>query len=94
MAHNTLITRRFFGERIVRPVLTSLARLWSTIEVWHTHLRNRQGVESLLKMDDAILRDIGVTRDDVRWASRLPFNVSAGAALAQVTGRRCNRQRD
>jgi hypothetical protein len=38
--------------------------------------------------DDYLLRDIGVTRQDVRWASRLPLTVNAALALEERAFRR------
>ncbi len=49
-------------------------------------LRNwkaRRRVTALEEYDDHILRDIGVTREDVRWASNLPLTVNAALALEQ-----------
>ena len=40
-------------------------------------------VTRLDSFDDYILRDIGVTRGDVRWASGLPLSVNAAVALEE-----------
>jgi uncharacterized protein YjiS (DUF1127 family) len=42
---------------------------------------DREAFEHLLDLDDAILDDIGVTRDDVIRANRLPLSVNASAEL-------------
>lgn len=34
-----------------------------------------------LRLDDKILDDIGVTREEVEWAARLPLEVNASSAL-------------
>jgi uncharacterized protein YjiS (DUF1127 family) len=46
---------------------------------WHA----RRAVARLDTFDDYLLRDIGVTRGDVRWASGLPLSVNAALELEQ-----------
>ena len=53
-----------------------LARL---IENWRT----RREVARLGEYDDFLLRDIGVTRADVRWAAGLPLTANAALALEE-----------
>lgn len=43
--------------------------------------RSRRAMRHLLTLDDAALRDIGVHRGDVAWASRLPNSADATAEL-------------
>ncbi len=43
----------------------------------------RRRVTKLGDYDDHILRDIGVTRSDVQWASGLPLTVNAALALEE-----------
>ncbi len=43
--------------------------------------RQRAAFRKLLAADDRILKDIGVTRGDVHWASQLPLQVNAGEEL-------------
>lgn len=45
----------------------------------------RAAFRRLLSVDDRILKDVGVTRGDVYWASELPINVNAGEALRRVS---------
>ena len=47
-------------------------------------LKNRRKLRRLRDLDRRILRDIGVTADDVEWALRLPWNHRAGAELQYV----------
>lgn len=42
---------------------------------------NRQAFSHLLSLDDHILDDIGITRNDILDASRLPVNVNASLEL-------------
>ena len=54
-------------------------------------LRNwkaRRNVQKLEDYDDFTLRDIGITRDEIRWASALPLSVNAALALEEKAFRR------
>lgn len=42
---------------------------------------DRMAFDTLTRLDDRQLRDIGLTRDDVDWASRLPLSQDAAEAL-------------
>lgn len=49
-------------------------------------LRDRRDAFShLLKLDDSLLEDIGVTRMDVQRAARLPLSIDAAQALYDET---------
>ncbi|MFG6080052.1 DUF1127 domain-containing protein [Paracoccus litorisediminis] len=53
--------------------------------VFEEHRRNkirRYAFLNLLRLDDEILEDIGVTRAEVEDAARLPLHVNASQALA------------
>lgn len=50
--------------------------------------RARRAVTRLEDFDDYMLRDIGVTRDDVNWAAGLPLTVNAALALEERSLRR------
>ena len=45
--------------------------------------RARRSVSRLDQFDDYLLRDIGVTRSEVRWAAGLPLSVNAALALEE-----------
>ena len=54
-------------------------------------LRNwiaRRRVKSLQDREDRILDDIGVTREEITWASNLPLSENAAHALEQASYRR------
>jgi len=38
-------------------------------------------IARLAQLDDAVLRDAGITRRDIEWASKLPITVNAEKAL-------------
>jgi uncharacterized protein YjiS (DUF1127 family) len=48
----------------------------------------RRAVARLQDFDDYMLRDIGVTRLDVRWAADLPLTINAALALEERSHRR------
>lgn len=48
----------------------------------------RRAVAALERYDDYILRDIGITRDEVRWAAQLPLSQNAALALEEEALRR------
>jgi len=50
--------------------------------------RARRAVARLDELDDFLLRDIGMTREDVRWAAGLPLNLNAALALEERSLRR------
>ena len=54
-------------------------------------LRNwkaRRRVVNLGNFDDYLLKDIGITRDEVQWAAGLPLTVNAAIALEERAFRR------
>lgn len=53
-----------------------VSRLWRN---WQA----RKSMVSLAACDDYMLRDIGLTRDEVQWATRLPLTVNAAIALEE-----------
>ena len=54
----------------------------------YSNWRTRRQVKKLQDRDDRILDDIGVTRDEVAWASRLPLSVNAALELDRAAYRR------
>lgn len=62
----------------------SLSLLWSFIRNW----RARRAVARLDELDEFLLRDIGVTREEVNWAVGLPLSVNAALELEERANRR------
>ena len=62
----------------VSPALSRLLRNWVA----------RRAVSRLDRFDDYMLRDIGVTRDEIQWAANLPLSVNAALALEDRALRR------
>lgn len=65
-------------------------RNWWNIRV--EQRTNRAAFQSVLSLDDNMLKDIGVTRDDVNWANKLPLEQNASLELQRVAALR-NRAR-
>ncbi|MCP5086349.1 MAG: hypothetical protein GY952_06050 [Rhodobacteraceae bacterium] len=42
---------------------------------------SRAAFMNTVYLDDALLRDIGVTREEVKWAAGLPLSINAAQAL-------------
>jgi uncharacterized protein YjiS (DUF1127 family) len=48
----------------------------------------RVALKELSSLDDAMLKDIGISRNDVVWASQLPQSVNASIELEIIARRR------
>jgi uncharacterized protein YjiS (DUF1127 family) len=55
--------------------------------LWRNLMAKRR-VTRIGDMDDHMLRDIGVTREEVQWAAGLPITVNAALALEERSFRR------
>ena len=72
---------RAFGSKLIHKVY-----------MWRTHRRNRrekkQTVKALRTLDEAALKDIGLSAADVTWARSLPDSISATVELEIISRRR------
>ena len=59
----------------------AVARIRSWFETRSQQKIDRDAFRTLLSLDDTMLRDIGVTRDEVRRAADLPLSVNAALEL-------------
>lgn len=88
--HNDLINARENGltsslyEAKRSTVRQAYRRLSGWLKTRHERKINRDAFSHLLKLDDGLLDDIGVTRDSVRWAASLPLSVDASCALQET----------
>lgn len=55
--------------------------------------RDRRAFKQMLNLDDQVLNDMGVTRHEVEYASRLPLSVDAATELRRISLER-RRRRD
>jgi uncharacterized protein YjiS (DUF1127 family) len=72
---NQAISQDEFG---LVPLLRRVRRNWKA----------KRRIVALTSFDDYMLRDIGVTRDEVQWAAGLPLTVNAAIALEERAFRR------
>jgi uncharacterized protein YjiS (DUF1127 family) len=49
--------------------------------------RARKAVRKLQELDPHLLKDLGLLRTDVTWASELPLSINAALALEEVSRR-------
>lgn len=66
----------------VTNVLREAARAFAQ---WHQKRLDRAAFKNMLTLDDSLLRDIGVTRADVEWASQLPMDQNAACELRKLS---------
>jgi len=76
-------------KRIGSTARITMARWYKTIKqllvTRYNQRIERQAFNNLLALDDRTLKDIGVTRQDVKWASRLPLSEDAAIKLEIIT---------
>ena len=69
------------NETVFAPRSSSF---WQTLQSRFHNWKTRRKVIALADMDDRLLNDIGVTYDDIIWASKLPLNVNAALEMDRV----------
>ncbi len=79
---NTLAPKYLFGARAGRR--SYLAWLHRFIKLWSQRYVDRLAYRNMLDLDESILRDIGVTREDVIRASKLPLSRNAAEELHRI----------
>ncbi len=55
---------------------------------WRDLKQARAALMKMVYLDDRILDDIGVTREEVLWAASLPLERNAALVLRQIAGER------
>ncbi len=68
-------------SRMLKGLVEGLAEYWQ--------LRKQQRIDRdafahMLSLSDHVLRDTGVTREDVIWASKLPLSKNASKELRKI----------
>lgn len=82
----TYLTYRDLGRRAPAGVrFPTFGRVFraaiDAVAAWRSRRDSRDAFANLLYQDDRVLADIGVLRDEVEWAARLPLDMDAAAAL-------------
>lgn len=79
------------GQNLANAIgfATKLSAKWNDRLKRYLKLRrqrqfDRDAFRTLLRLDDHELADIGITRADVRWASKLPIDVNASQELEKL----------
>lgn len=65
-----------------------VAAAWFTLGAIYRNWKARRQVRKLQDREDRILDDIGVTRDEIAWASHLPLSTNAACELERAAYRR------
>jgi len=90
--HNSVLTNNCCIENppthgVLVRAASVIRRMRATLAKRRARRLDRKALRSLLTMDDKMLKDIGVSRGDVQWASQLPLSASATAELEIVSRR-------
>jgi uncharacterized protein YjiS (DUF1127 family) len=83
LSRNIAVREQIMGRKVRRFDVATLWRNWKA----------RRQITKLQDCGDATLNDIGVTRDELSWASRLPLTVNAALALEDRAYRRRKEER-
>ena len=73
--------------RTVEGIKRKIGRLIASYRHRRQLRIDRLAFKQMLKLDDNLLDDIGVTRSNVEWASQLPIHRSAARALDRTKKR-------
>ena len=78
------INRNQNGQKLSSWVKNIILKLKQFYAVHRQRKIDRDAFLNLLSLDEAILKDIGVSRDDITWASKLAMHKSASKELEKV----------
>jgi uncharacterized protein YjiS (DUF1127 family) len=94
-AKETTMARRTVIKKDAARVLTLLTairtlmfRARGAIVTYRENRTTRRAFMNTLRLDEKMLDDIGVTREEVEWAASLPLRVNASHALYTIARRR------
>ena len=71
--------------RLAALVGQAVRGITDKINTRHQQRIDRDAFKQLLKLDSDMLKDIGVSRDEVVYASQLPISEDAAAYLSEVS---------
>ncbi len=84
MTHQSIARRELFLQGYTTGAVKFLFKNWMI----------RRRIRALAGYETSVLDDIGVTREEVIWASRLPLSVNSAIALQDRSWRRRNNRFD
>jgi len=70
--------------KIASQFIGLIAKAITYLETRRQQVTNRLAFKNLLTLEANILQDIGVTREDVIWASKLPLSQNAALELDKI----------
>ncbi|MCF3932374.1 DUF1127 domain-containing protein [Acuticoccus sp. M5D2P5] len=88
MAVNDVTPTRWAGESEPRPVSVVLTWLRDKVRERRRVRARRAAFNHLLTLDQSLLDDIGVTRDEVTWGSYLPIERNAAHEVQERARKR------
>lgn len=71
-------------SKILSLVIAQASKAVSFLKTRRQQVTNRLAFKNLLTLEANILQDIGVTREDVIWASKLPLSKNAALELEKI----------
>ena len=71
----------FIASRTRPAGAAALPAMFGAVRAAFLSWQRRRQLIALTEVDDHLLADIGVTREDVRWALDLPFSYDPGLEL-------------
>jgi len=74
-------------NKVATLATNPLKRIGAYLAKRHNRRVDRSAMRELLSMDDKTLKDIGISRGDVQWASNLPLSTSPTTELEIVARR-------
>ncbi len=71
-------------SKVISLIIDQASKAVSFLEIRRQQVTNRLAFKNLLTLEANILQDIGVTREDVIWASKLPLSKNAALELDKI----------
>lgn len=84
----SVTTGRRLSQTILAAPFNALRLVWDRAREYR---ERRDAFRALARLDDRMLDDIGMSRGDLDWASRLPLQINAARELRILAERRRRR---
>ncbi len=82
--HNASVNKSGIARKAAKQLANAVTAVTNRIKLLYKQRIDRQAFNNMLNLDAAILKDIGVRHDDVRWASKLPISQNAALELDKI----------